>query len=58
MNRLFVLLVIAVALAAGTSLAQSEQSYAGRKLRSIKALSDQQIAGFRTGHGMGLALAA
>ncbi len=58
MNPLFVLLLIAFALAADPSLAQSQQSYAGLKLRSIKALSDQQIAGLRAGRGMGLALAA
>ncbi len=38
--------------------AQPAQSYAGMEPRPIKALSEQQIAQLRTGHGMGLALAA
>ena len=40
------------------SLAQSQQPYAGLEARSIKALSEQQIADLRAGRGMGLALAA
>jgi hypothetical protein len=59
MNPLLVLLLLAFALAAGPSLAQSQQQpYAGLETRSIKALSDQQIADLRAGRGMGLALAA
>src|SRR5258707_12386861 len=42
---------------AGAS-AQAPQPYAGMQARSVKALSDQQIADLRAGHGMGLALAA
>ena len=55
MNRLLILLLIAFAPAA---LAQSQQPYAGLQGRSIKALSEQQIADLRAGRGMGLALAA
>jgi len=55
MNRLLILLLIAFAPAA---LAQSQQPYAGLEGRSIKALSEQQIADLRAGRGMGLALAA
>ena len=50
--------LVAFALAAGPSLAQSPQPYAGLEGRSIKALSEQQIADLRAGRGMGLALAA
>ena len=52
------LLLIAFAAAAGSSLAQSQQPYAGLEGRSVKALSEQQIADLRAGRGMGLALAA
>ena len=38
--------------------AQPAQPYAGMDSRPIKALSEQQIAQLRTGHGMSLALAA
>lgn len=58
MNPLLVLILIAFSLAAGPSLAQSQQPYAGLEGRSIKALSEQQIADLRAGRGMGLALAA
>jgi hypothetical protein len=37
---------------------QHHAPYAGHQQRSVKALSDQQIADLRTGRGMGLALAA
>src|SRR5215467_10229027 len=50
--------LVAFALAAGPSLAQSPQPYTGLEGRSIKALSEQQIADLRAGRGMGLALAA
>jgi Spy/CpxP family protein refolding chaperone len=58
MRRLFVLVSIAFTLAAGIPPARSQQPYAGLEARSIKALSDQQIADLRAGRGMGLALAA
>jgi hypothetical protein len=38
--------------------AQAASPYAGMKRRSVKALSDQQIADLEAGRGMGLALAA
>jgi Spy/CpxP family protein refolding chaperone len=41
-----------------TPSVQSQQPYAGLEARSIKALSEQQIADLRAGRGMGLALAA
>jgi len=43
---------------APTTLAQSHQPYTGLEARSIKALSEQQIADLRAGRGMSLALAA
>jgi len=43
---------------APAKLAQSQQPYAGLEGRSIKALSEQQVADLRAGRGMGLALAA
>jgi len=58
MNRFTQFLAIALALAAGGALAQSHQPYAGFEARSIKALSDQQIADLRSGRGLSLALAA
>src|SRR5215475_7342309 len=58
MNPLLVLVSIAVVLTSGPTLAQSQQPYAGLEGRSIKALSEQQIADLRAGRGMGLALAA
>jgi Spy/CpxP family protein refolding chaperone len=58
MNRFIGLVAIAFALAPGTMRAQAQQPYAGLEARSIKALSEQQIADLRAGRGMGLALAA
>jgi Spy/CpxP family protein refolding chaperone len=37
---------------------QHHAPYAGHQQRSVKALSDQQVADLRAGRGMGLALAA
>lgn len=53
-----------LALLAGPAIAQhhkhhhNQTPYAGLHQRTIKALSDEQIADLRTGRGMGLALAA
>ena len=58
MNPLSFLVLVALALAADPSPAQSQQPYAGFEARSIKALSQQQIADLRAGRGMSLALAA
>jgi Spy/CpxP family protein refolding chaperone len=55
LGRLVILVLIAFASAA---LAQSHQPYADFEGRSIKALSEQQIADLRAGRGIGLALAA
>jgi hypothetical protein len=48
--------VVVAMFAIGTAVAQTP--YAGMQARSIKTLSDQQIADLRAGRGMGLALAA
>src|SRR3954464_14526258 len=45
-------------LAHGDAIAQSQQPYAGLQSRSVKALSEAQIADLRAGRGMTLALAA
>jgi hypothetical protein len=58
MTRFSVLLSVASALMVGISPAVCQQSYAGLEARSIKALSEQQVADLRAGRGMGLALAA
>jgi Spy/CpxP family protein refolding chaperone len=47
-----------VLLAVGAGCARAQQPYAGLEQRSIKALSDQQVADLRAGRGMGFALAA
>src|ERR1043166_1717373 len=47
-----------LALLVNPALAQSQHPYAGMDQRSVKALSEQQIADLRAGRGMGLALAA
>jgi hypothetical protein len=56
MKQFIALSVAAMVLAFGSAAAQTP--YAGLQTRSIKALSDQQIADLRAGRGMGLALAA
>jgi Spy/CpxP family protein refolding chaperone len=48
----------AVAFVLFTGSAMNQQPYAGLQERSIKTLSDQQIADLNAGRGMGLALAA
>jgi hypothetical protein len=55
LRKLFVSLVFTL-MPAGVGHAQTP--YAGQQTRSIKALSDQQIADLRAGRGMGLALPA
>ena len=54
---LTVVLAVLVSSAAQAQMHQ-HQPYAGMETRSIKALSDQQIADLRDGRGMSLALAA
>ena len=56
MKQSVTLSMAALMLAIGAAVAQTP--YAGMQTRSIKALSDQQIADLRAGRGMGLALAA
>jgi LTXXQ motif family protein len=56
MKQFVTLSIAALVLAIGVAVAQTP--YAGMQTRSIKALSDQQIADLRAGRGMGLALAA
>jgi hypothetical protein len=56
MKQFVTLSTAALVLAIGAAVAQTP--YAGMQTRSIKALSDQQIADLRAGRGMGLALAA
>jgi Spy/CpxP family protein refolding chaperone len=51
------IIVAVIFLSLGPALAES-QPYAGMQERSIKTLSEQQIADLRAGRGMGLALAA
>src|SRR5262245_44359400 len=50
--------VVAVALLVLTDSALAQQPYADLQNRTIKTLSDQQIADLNAGRGMGLALAA
>ena len=52
------LLAVLIVVVAGPALAQGHQPYAGLQHRSVKALSDEEIADLREGRGMGLALAA
>jgi hypothetical protein len=53
-----ILMAVAVVVSAAPAMAQSQSPYAGMQSRSIKALSEQQVADLETGRGMGLALAA
>src|SRR5262245_63604755 len=50
------IVVAAIVLLNGSAM--SQQPYAGLQERTIKTLSDQQIADLNAGRGMGLALAA
>jgi Spy/CpxP family protein refolding chaperone len=53
------ILALAIAVVvASPAWSQTHQPYAGLQGRSVKALSDQQIADLKAGRGMGLALAA
>jgi hypothetical protein len=49
---------VVLGLTAGGASAQSYQPHAGFQSRSVKALSDQQIADLRAGRGMAMALPA
>jgi Spy/CpxP family protein refolding chaperone len=50
--------LIAAALILTAAAANAQTPYAGMQTRSIKALSEQQVADLGAGRGMGLALAA
>src|SRR5262245_43790913 len=50
--------VVAIVLSLVASFAFAQSPYVGMQTRSIKALSDQQIADLKAGRGMGLALPA
>jgi hypothetical protein len=50
--------IAALALVATYGSALAQQPYAGLETRTIKTLSEQQIADLQAGRGMGLALAA
>ena len=52
------LLLTGIVAASAQHQGQHHTPYAGHQQRSVKALSDQQIADLRAGRGMGLALAA
>ena len=52
----FMIATVAIVFLTGSAMGQ--QPYAGLQSRSIKTLSDQQIADLNAGRGMGLALAA
>lgn len=51
-------LVAILLLVSNAALAQHHQPYAGLERRSVKALSEQQIADLNAGRGMGFALSA
>jgi len=53
-----IVVFLVMVFAAGTAQAQHLQPYAGLQARSLKTLSDEQIADLNAGRGMGLALAA
>jgi hypothetical protein len=50
--------VVVIVLSLVASVAFAQSPYVGMQTRSIKALSDQQIADLKAGRGMGLALPA
>ena len=50
--------VVAIVLSFVASVAFAQLPYAGMQTRSIKAMSEQQIADLKAGRGMGLALPA
>jgi hypothetical protein len=51
-------LVVAIPLSFVASVAFAHSPYAGMQTRTIKALSEQQIADLKAGRGMGLVLPA
>jgi hypothetical protein len=53
-----IVMACALILITGSSFSQSNQPYAGLQSRSVKALSEQQVADLRAGRGMSMALPA
>jgi len=51
-------LMVALCLCLISQVTLAQSPYAGMQTRTIKALSDQQIADLKAGRGMGLAMAA
>jgi hypothetical protein len=51
-------LVLAAAIGSIAGFAHAQSSYSGMQGRSIKALSDQQVADLQAGRGMGMAMPA
>lgn len=58
MAKLAVLCVCLAVFVAGAAAANSESPYAGQQGREIKALSPEDVQGYLSGQGMGLAKAA
>jgi len=58
MKRVIVLALLLLAPTAAPSYAQHPHPYAGMQTRTLKALSDEQVADLKAGRGMALALAA
>ncbi|MPZ39265.1 MAG: hypothetical protein GEU95_14640 [Rhizobiales bacterium] len=58
MKHLMTIAVLITVASTSHSVGQTHQPYAGLQSRSIKALSDGQLADLRSGRGMGLAIAA
>jgi hypothetical protein len=53
-----IVMTCALVLIAGSSFSQPHQPYASLQSRTVKALSEQQVADLRAGRGMSLALPA
>ena len=58
MRLMFATVLVAMFSSAAQAQSHQHQPYAGLQSRSIKALSEQQVADLRDGKGMSLALAA
>src|SRR6266568_4052085 len=58
MNLFQTAVILIVALVFPVGAAAADQPYAGQQTRSVKALSDEEIADYLQGHGMGLSKVA
>jgi hypothetical protein len=56
--RLVQMLALAASVASIAGIAQAQSPYAGQQARSLKALSEQQVADLQAGRGTGMALSA